>query len=827
MPAPTAADEVSLLYASIEALHDAIEAHSVITLRDRLRAILHEASKLALLHLLLLDGNETITVAIIVPPLSPDYGDEEKFKEGELRLIGQRLRAEVPDAPPSLLELALNKKECLIGEWLRDEQDEGNERVTYWVYDMRPLGENGSLGDSYGEYRFTDSVGFSQIPTLKVNTRGIFVAATRWAATTDLPAMSAVITFTLNDTPESIAENEQLFRFVSLATLSAAFVFQMYALSEASVEEARRLREEISTTDWTELLKGTARNYSKEKEEAKKLDNLVEQVLRLRSNFVTRRILRLYSQYAENEQPKSSELLRHQLVQLLSPEKNKNQELRLSALGNLTALFASVRDHDVLANYLRQEMWPAVRMLLLPRHDKPTYNLALAATEDIYKNADEALQAEIGNTIHTLIENAIAQNLVNERLIVMLLLCIRYCKDSNQSENLVNLLGITMSSISDHGFPEEAKGVFTLLEQEYRLKILEKIQDDTMIYEQLQFIVRQQMQLRSDRFKNADSVSPLQIISVASSKGGVGKSSIALALASCLALQQGEAHKVCLIDLDFFGPTLNYIVPRERPDLDRVYLNDFIWARYLHQNEGDDEVQATLDEIFRGRLFWRKRFEKLAAEDEQLLDQLLVDTALPGLKVVLCSLESEHQDMMLPFLSPGEQRAILTSQLDDLLRNLRREGYDYVVFDTPAELKELTLCATELSTVYGGKNVFVTTLVQPPLEGLFKMLPSGYYAQGTNYLIINKARQLERKYAENKEALLDYWSTLPRKYASVYLSNLSMALVDLLINVKECGYVPWVEYVNRLLAEPQEFDKRKFQSLVDMLGDYLSFIISV
>lgn len=138
-----------------------------------------------------------------------------------------------------------------------------------------------------------------------------------------------------------------------------------------------------------------------------------------------------------------------------------------------------------------------------------------------------------------------------------------------------------------------------------------------------------------------------KIITVFSTKGGVGKTTIAVNLA--VALYQQTRKKVVLVDLDLqFGDVaimLN-VVPKR-----------------------------TISELV----------QEIAQLDSELLEAYLVSHS-SGIKVLTAPLRPEYAEL------------VTASHVEKIL-NLLKENYDYIVVDTPSYFQETTLTALDLSNL--------------------------------------------------------------------------------------------------------------------------------
>lgn len=878
----TLEDLLWLLDTSLDVFHTSIGTASVLEMREELRRVLEKLSGPTLAHVALFDEGGRITCVLLTVPSLPDTETEKRVRQATHQFETELLEAKIflPDT-----EIA----EQLKGALSQHEAEPLQEAVIqqrasfYWLaitygdflgctytgdglYDVVPL----RIDAKPGERVLGKSIGEYPIPILfdvkKYNLESwaekLVIIGNRWPPLGRLPAMSGVVVFSFEsgkDFEEQLREQREKIRLFSWFIFYTAFVFQTYALSQASAEEPRRLREELSREGWIEILQGGADRYTHTRDEADKLDleRLITNLLKLENRFVKRRVLRDTAAHAKDK-PMVAEVIRNQVADSLKPSNSSDQELLFSALRHVEALYPYM-DDDVLSTYLTEEVIPAASSLLPGLADsaiewpleKPEelhgYYLALSALEDAYIHAP-SVRERISDRLEAVVSSAVTDDnaKIDERLVATLLLAIAE-GNAPRPSRLARLTGNALLAREKwNKVPLEfADKYFAFLGAKQRRMILEEIPFSGITSEQLRRIDEQGKRFEAD-LRDRETPSESELISVVSSKGGVGKTLIALGLASSLALRsEGEKDaRVCLVDLDFFGPTLNHVVGYHRLRTDSIFLNDYIWAKHLPElqeqarrsDQEGKQAQQVLDSVFEGKGFWKDRFEDLSNEDEDaLLDKLLVDTEVPQMKVVACSPNPGLQDMMLPFLCEG--LGIIRALLTALSGRLLKRGYEYVIFDCPAEFKEVALSATESSILERGKNVIVTTLFEPSVHSLLEILPVGYYAKGRNYLVVNKVRQLDYKYVaiqqddkfvDDKLAFTDYWATRGETDDRGAESSLSTALLDMLLNIKpqRFGFVPWLEHLNRFLSEPGPFSRDQYQDLADRVGDYLRFITS-
>ena len=174
---------------------------------------------------------------------------------------------------------------------------------------------------------------------------------------------------------------------------------------------------------------------------------------------------------------------------------------------------------------------------------------------------------------------------------------------------------------------------------------------------------------------------PLSVITVHSHKGGVGKTTIAIAMASRLA---EEGRKVCIVDCDELGPSLHYYLP-VKPGLQKnvVFFSDWFCS------EGDETAQ-------------RRLIEGMV---QQVAGSKGMISFVPGsfIGVDLTRLDSAQHSLRIKHGTEAV-RDKLRGLIDTLLKV---HGFDSVIIDTSPGLKDLSLDVLMACLNVRGSRVFV------------------------------------------------------------------------------------------------------------------------
>jgi chromosome partitioning protein len=168
-----------------------------------------------------------------------------------------------------------------------------------------------------------------------------------------------------------------------------------------------------------------------------------------------------------------------------------------------------------------------------------------------------------------------------------------------------------------------------------------------------------------------------KIVSVANMKGGVGKTTISVALAQALAAGSRPA-KVLLIDLD-------------------AQANASFWLRGQAQLTAQIEQGKTIDSFLEDSIVFGKAasLADIIRPAKAHADRLFVAPSSPHLRIVerelIVYLSRRHRNLM-------EVERVVSDLLDQHLEPLRT-AYDVIIFDTAPGISALTESALRLSHV--------------------------------------------------------------------------------------------------------------------------------
>lgn len=692
------------------------------------------------------------------------------------------------------------RKEKEIGNITEEKSEEGLHYYYFYTHKLCVNESELEFGEQMGIERV--SLPLPIVKEMRPWTEKIIITGKRWPSYGDFPGLSNVLLFTvspgsyekesqqrskeerLQELKEQLKGQAGALYLLSWFVFYSAFVFQTYAFTQASSDQPGRLRQELSRLDWSSLLDKASKDSRKVLARVTIMLMLpLPRVPRMTSEFefAKRRALR---ELAKNH-PECAKELCTKLSRFIELSRDEDRSLCFATLRHLKALYPNIIDIGDRRKCLEM-VWSKIRELLPNPLDPTTFSLVLSAVEDIYRECEPDMQAEISDSVVSVVHDSIGQGRIDRRLIESLLVAIAYRRDDSRFGELVEAVHEALLSFGVDGIAELFQSVFATLRQPSRETIMARFKrsrkplkefaerlaasDDNIRRYEKQMAGNTRLGPRNGRHR-------LKLVPVVSQKGGTGKTLIAIALATLLACD--HKMKVCLIDLDFFGPSLIFLPGLESPqNRGKIHLNRYLkkhfdyWSRW-------------------GTLLPNRQSKRLSTKVQWNIPNL-------GLTIVPCAADRRLQDDMAGPL----QREITTHYLKDelyrLTTHLYDEGYECVIFDTPAELKEVTLSATSHSLRHGGVNVFISTLFDPALEPLLTLIPLEY-STGQNCLLINKVRQLERQYVENKTAFVDFLGTrwnADRSGKSVH----SEALVEWCLKLEYCGPVAWSEKSHHFLA---------------------------
>jgi len=277
----------------------------------------------------------------------------------------------------------------------------------------------------------------------------------------------------------------------------------------------------------------------------------------------------------------------------------------------------------------------------------------------------------------------------------------------------IEMPGITIIIMSVQGDSEYLKRAMTAGAREYIIKPFtaeELINAVINTYSiELQRKERLQMPKTDHRMKS-------KVITVFSTKGGVGKTTIACNLAAAMA-QQSE-KRVVLLDLDwFFGDVAIHLsIP----------------------------VKNTISDMI-------KEMNQL---DEDLAEEYLA-SHFTGVKILPAPARPEYAEY------------ITAAYVEKIIRTLQ-ESYHYVIIDTGQNFNETTLTALDLSEII----LFVSTIDLPTIKNVktgLEVMDSLHYSDNKVKIVLNKAtEQFGIKYKDFEDTLKkNIWAYIPEDCATV------------------------------------------------------------
>lgn len=459
------------------------------------------------------------------------------------------------------------------------------------------------------------------------------------------------------------------------------------------------------------------------------------------------------------------------------------------------------------------------------------YDLLLRTIEDAYEYLNDETWKKLVIYFEKLIRNKKFIDLFNaEKIIESLFLALYFSPEAYQIK-LIELICFYL----DKYFPPnrifilaQKQFSFLSIDIQYQLiKEISKLNKNELIYikEQLeQRYLNQKNYLsllkESDSYTNSEK---LQIFNVISTKGGVGKTMVSLSLASKLAPPE-SGKKVCLIDLDFFGPTLAYFLELKQKSYS---LNDYIWSNFLIDNkkeiEDNELLQKWTNKIFEYYSFWKKRYDDFDFNKNKISDNE-ENWVTPELFILPACLNKEVQGLMNHLITYKWAMNKLSSIITHLIISLKKQEFDYIIFDCPAELKELSIVASKHSIYSKAKNVFVTTLAENCLVPTINTLSDDYYVRTVNYLVLNKVQQADGNLINSKLDLIDYYSSLEKDKTSIPSASITQR--KLFFNFNEINVMKWNESLENIFNIRHDDLKEVLEILKEKTSDSLENLIN-
>lgn len=210
-----------------------------------------------------------------------------------------------------------------------------------------------------------------------------------------------------------------------------------------------------------------------------------------------------------------------------------------------------------------------------------------------------------------------------------------------------------------------------------------------------------------------------KVITVFSTKGGVGKTTVASNIAAAIARETRK--KVALIDLDLQFGNMG------------VFLNIPI------KNTIMDLIKETSD------------------FDSKLIEEYMV-SHYSGVKVLLAPIKPEYAEF------------VTSVHIEKIIKSLK-ENYHYIIIDTPTNLDEVTLTALDLAD----KILFVSGLDLPTIKNTkdgIGIMESLHYSKEKLHIVINKSSEQFGIKNKDFEETVKYpiWASIPEDSQTVITS---------------------------------------------------------
>lgn len=223
----------------------------------------------------------------------------------------------------------------------------------------------------------------------------------------------------------------------------------------------------------------------------------------------------------------------------------------------------------------------------------------------------------------------------------------------------------------------------------------------------------------------------MKILNVTSHKGGVGKTTVSLGLASILAADHNS--KVCFIEADIYGAGLTSAFKMEPPNL---FLNHFLTIETLKEAK-DKSLQCFLTSL-----------------------PISSKSGFQELKVVLSSINTELKQETISNVQSWDV-VITYEMLSLMIDKIGEDGYDYLIIDNSPGISTLQLAFQYLTFQNNGMNIFVSTHDRPSIMGLLiDMGASSAELEEWDLsecaLIINRTLPEQRKFYNKKENFINY-----------------------------------------------------------------------
>ncbi|NOH04944.1 MAG: P-loop NTPase [Chloroflexi bacterium] len=772
-------------------------------------------------QLILFDDDGTVSFALMNPE-EPESSSGLSIRELSTRLVGFKFPREsvvwslCKDYPSqSIYFKQTNKRPSRSSE----SENHGKFIRYYDLFsiNLEAIKSKEVIDDQIGKSRALPTfINTDKHPTMAPWLRNIIVTGSSWPSLGGLPGMNGVVLFPVKSGPgferrgrglkQTLYSQRRNIPFFSWLILYVAFVFQTYALSQATVDEPQRLRDYIGRAGWAEMLKETA-----QRRDINRLRELLKEIITTQRTIITRGILRdFFSLLEDLPREFALEVQKTYLEDCLSIDP-VNEDLLKSSLLHLKTLY-NAKDRNSDFYFLKETVWPTLKKIMNASSSE-VQPYVYSALCDLIRVSSNDLLRTIAEYLLEIRKNGIQINAIDSRLLNALIIELMVIDDDILRQRLAqHFTDLTSKVVSGNSSPflheliNRAYANFSPETQSQILKIVEDKGDfSTPTHKAFANILKRSMEIKTTQsfpflFAPKGGVPGLKILTVVSHKGGVGKSLLAASIAALLS----RNRKVALIDLDIIGPTMYHLIGNDGSRTQKRFLNTlFSELSDIKSDESPDLVREMLD-----RYAW-----KLANNN---------------LIVFPCSPYREDQELIYPFMVSKSGLQALMYDLFTLCSNLYQQGYEFAIFDTPNELKDISLTAASLSRAYGGSILFVSTLYEPALQPFFDGMPIEYN-HVSNMLFINKLRFFDKQYVANRQSFLDMlgsrYSIISNSFKNQFISE---ALIESIFNLDYCYPVGWNEQLERFLSSGQEISRQEltFEDLAILLEKDLGPAIS-
>jgi hypothetical protein len=496
-------------------------------------------------------------------------------------------------------------------------------------------------------------------------------------------------------------------------------LFLSYALLNTSLRNLEPLIEEMLTKSLYNIIKSKINKSKSTYNENAFWEDLINLILKIPYPFVQVNVIRFFIEEALNNSKEG-------LVKFIEPKLEKLVDHKYPIMGSIIVSDSNNGNLLSLYNYIVDGLLKRAKHALSIDDSKKLYPLlgnlgefldfrhedVLTFVCDLLKKND--FEANINQEIFGILAAAISKNNKQwEKEFDLWSLLSDFIRNNSDPDQRYSFASYTASLLSQKG-PENIKIVMNLIKSWG----LENITENTLIY---------QLDDTKRRFGRTQN-SSLKLFGIFSQKGGVGKSVIALMTATRLAKLLKK--KVCLIEIDFGGPTFyNYESLSKGP-----FVNDFI-----KMADTDSNISKIYNEKYRGTLQTVKIREGC---------DISFWPANPKWE--------EQIQLTTQSSSYINQRSFEKSFLKKMISVLAND-YDVIIFDVPAEIKDISLTVGNLISDFGGVIMMVSSLFTPSysplIEHYWRFISN---KNVTPALIINKSHTLDLSIVNSCRSLADY-----------------------------------------------------------------------